>query len=125
MSERLAIQVLAQAQYLADHSAPAEGRYAFAYVVQIRNVGAQPARLLRRHWIITDARGLIEEVEGDGVVGQQPLIAPGDAFEYQSGAILATPIGTMHGSYRMVDSEGCEFDASIPEFVLAAPQTLH
>lgn len=119
------IQVKAVARYLADQSDEAADRYVFAYHVTIRNTGTAPAQLLSRHWIITDAHGTVQEVEGSGVIGQQPTLKPGEAFEYTSGCVLTTPVGTMKGSYRMQAEDGVEFNASIPEFTLAMPRTLH
>lgn len=112
-------------RYLDDQSAPDEDRYVFAYTIQIRNAGKLPARLVARHWVITDANGKTEEVEGEGVVGEQPWLRPGEAFEYTSGAILATGLGTMQGSYEMLGDDGTSFEAPIPVFTLAVPRTLH
>jgi ApaG protein len=120
-----AIGVEVQARYLESESAPEQERYVFAYTVRVHNRGAVGARLLGRHWIITDARGQVREVEGEGVVGEQPLLEPGAAFEYTSGAVLETDIGTMHGSYRMEAPDGSTYDAPIPAFTLAVPRTLH
>ena len=91
----------------------------------VRNTGQAPAQLVSRHWIITDAEGAVQEVEGAGVVGKQPLLRPGEQFEYTSGCTIATPVGTMKGSYRMVAEDGSRFDAPVPEFTLAMPRTLH
>ena len=112
-------------RYLDDQSAPDEDRYVFAYTIQIRNAGKLPARLVARHWVITDANGKTEEVEGEGVVGEQPWLRPGEAFEYTSGAIIATGLGTMQGSYEMLADDGTSFEAPIPAFTLAVPRTLH
>ena len=112
-------------RYLDDQSAPEEDRYVFAYTIQIRNAGKLPARLVARHWVITDANGKTEEVEGEGVVGEQPWLRPGEAFEYTSGAIIATGLGTMQGSYEMLGDDGTSFEAPIPAFTLAVPRTLH
>lgn len=112
-------------RYLDDQSAPDEDRYVFAYTIQIRNAGKLPARLVARHWVITDANGKTEEVEGEGVVGEQPWLRPGEAFEYTSGAIIATGLGTMQGSYEMLGDDGTSFEAPIPAFTLAVPRTLH
>ena len=111
--------------FLDDQSAPEEGRFVFAYTIHIRNGGKIPARLLRRHWLITDGNNEVQEVRGLGVVGKQPLLQPGESFEYTSGSSLTTPIGTMKGTYQMVGEDGTRFDAEIPEFVLAAPGMLH
>ena len=115
------IQVTVRSRYLADQSAPDQGRYVFAYTVAIANHGDRTAQLRTRHWIITDARGTVEEVRGDGVVGEQPRLAPGQQFQYTSGCVLKTPIGTMHGSYQMQREDGGEFDAEIAAFSLVAP----
>jgi ApaG protein len=115
------IRVTVESQYLPQHSSPLDDRYVFAYTVVITNEGAVPAKLVTRHWVITDARGEVEEVRGAGVVGEQPRLAPGQAFQYTSGCVLKTPRGTMHGSYQMVRDDGAEFDAEIAPFLLAAP----
>ena len=112
-------------RYLDDQSSPDEDRYVFAYTIQIRNAGKQPARLVARHWVITDANGRTEEVDGEGVVGEQPWLRPGEAFEYTSGAVIATGLGTMQGSYEMRADDGTSFEAPIPAFTLAVPRTLH
>jgi ApaG protein len=112
-------------QYLPEQSDPDEDRYFFAYTITVTNVGSIPVQLISRHWIITDAEGKVEEVRGLGVVGNQPLLKPGEAFEYTSGCPLATPVGTMKGSYQMVAEDGARFEAEIAEFVLAMPRTLH
>jgi len=112
-------------RFLDEQSRPSEDRYVFAYTINIRNTGDVPARLLDRHWIITDANGRVEEVRGDGVVGEQPLLQPGEHFEYTSGAVLETSVGTMQGSYGMLADDGTRFEAPIPAFTLAVPRTLH
>lgn len=112
-------------RYLPEHSEPDEDRYVFAYTVRIANTGDTTARLVSRHWIITDANGQVNEVRGQGVVGEQPELAPGEAFEYTSGCPLETPVGTMRGSYQCVATDGTRFKAEIPEFALAGPRTLH
>ena len=112
-------------RFLDEQSRPGEDRYVFAYTISIRNTGDIPARLLDRHWIITDANGRVEEVRGDGVVGEQPLLHPGEHFEYTSGAVLETSVGTMQGSYGMLADDGTRFEAPIPAFTLAVPRTLH
>ncbi len=112
-------------RFLDEQSRPAEDRYVFAYTISIRNTGDVPARLLDRHWIISDANGRVEEVRGDGVVGEQPLLQPGEHFEYTSGAVLETSVGTMQGSYGMLADDGTRFEAPIPAFTLAVPRTLH
>jgi ApaG protein len=119
------IKVEVTTQYLADQSEPASARYVFAYTITITNMGSLPAQLISRHWIITDADGKVQEVRGLGVVGHQPLLKPGEHFEYTSGSALATPVGTMKGSYQMVGEDGLQFEAAIPEFVLSMPRTLH
>ncbi|MFS8063604.1 MAG: Co2+/Mg2+ efflux protein ApaG [Luteimonas sp.] len=112
-------------RYLDEQSEPEQDRYVFAYTIRIRNNGKVPARLLGRHWVITDANGKVEEVTGEGVVGEQPWLRPGDDFCYTSGAVLETHLGTMHGSYEMLADDGTRFDAPIPEFILSVPRTLH
>lgn len=112
-------------QFLDDQSAPEEGRYVFLYTVHIRNQGNVPARLLGRHWLITDSNGKEKEVIGEGVVGEQPLIRPGEGFVYTSGAVLETDIGTMRGSYDVLAEDGTRFAAPIPQFTLSVPRTLH
>lgn len=119
------IQVTVQSEYLAGESQPDHKRYVFAYHVNIVNHGHSGARLLTRHWIITDGDVRTQEVRGDGVVGQQPHLAPGDSYTYSSGAILETPVGSMRGSYGMVDDRGEHFDTPIPPFTLAVPRILH
>jgi ApaG protein len=124
-SKKYEITVSAQCQYLEDQSDPEAGRYVFAYTINIRNTGSIAAQLISRHWIITDADGDVQEVRGLGVVGHQPLLQPGEAFEYSSGSAIATPVGTMKGSYQMTAEDGHQFDAPIPEFTLAIPRVLH
>jgi len=119
------IQVDVETQFLADQSDTGENRYVFAYTITIHNHGKIPARLLTRRWLITDARGQVQEVAGDGVVGEKPTIRPGNYHRYSSFSVLETPVGTMEGSYGMVDNEGREFDASIPVFRLAVPGVVH
>jgi ApaG protein len=111
--------------YVADQSDPSRQQYVFAYTIRITNVGTVAAKLVSRHWIITDGEHRVQEVRGEGVVGQQPVIGPGDSFEYSSGASIATPVGTMRGSYRMLAADGREFDAPIETFTLSVPRTLH
>lgn len=113
------------ARFLDDQSVPEEGRYVFAYTIHIRNQGRVPARLLGRHWLITDGNGKVREVTGEGVVGEQPWLRPGEGFEYTSGAVLETDIGTMRGSYDMLADDGTRFAAPIPAFTLSVPRTLH
>jgi ApaG protein len=111
--------------FLDDQSVPEEGRFVFAYTIHIRNDGKVPARLLGRHWLITDGNGKVKEVVGEGVVGEQPWLRPGEGFEYTSGAVLETDIGTMRGSYDMLADDGTRFAAPIPAFTLSVPRTLH
>jgi ApaG protein len=111
--------------YVQDQSDPREQRYVFAYTITIRNEGDLPARLMTRHWIITDANGKVQEVRGDGVVGEQPHLKPGQGFRYSSGAVLETPVGVMQGSYQMVADDGARFDAPIAPFSLAMPGVVH
>jgi ApaG protein len=115
------ISVEVETSYVDEQSDPNERRYVFSYTITIRNEGAVPARLLTRHWIITDANGKVQEVRGDGVVGEQPHLKPGQGFRYSSGAVLETPVGAMQGSYEMIDDEGQRFDAPIRPFRLAMP----
>ena len=115
------IRVRVQSMYLPDQSSPRDDRYVFAYTITISNEGARTAQLKTRHWIITDARGEIEEVRGDGVVGEQPKLAPGQSFQYTSGCVLQTAIGTMQGTYRFWRDDGSFFDATIAPFSLASP----
>lgn len=119
------IDVEVETRFVPDQSKPADNRYVFAYTITLRNAGGAAAQLMTRHWVITDANGKIEEVRGDGVVGEQPWMRPGDTYRYTSGAVLATSVGTMQGSYRMVADDGTSFDAMIPAFVLSIPRTLH
>lgn len=111
--------------YLEEQSQPEVGRYLFSYTVTLHNRGRLSAQLLTRHWIITDGNGKVQEVRGDGVVGEQPTLAPGDSYRYTSGTLLETPYGTMHGSYQMQDEQGRAFDAEIPVFTLCTPNALH
>jgi ApaG protein len=108
-----------------DQSDEGNGRFVLAYTITIRNTGNVPAQLISRHWIITDANGQVQEVRGLGVVGAQPLLKPGESFEYTSGTAIATAVGTMRGSYQMVAEDGMQFEAPIPEFTLAVPRVLH
>ncbi|MFI4969509.1 MAG: Co2+/Mg2+ efflux protein ApaG, partial [Lysobacterales bacterium] len=119
------ITISVDTRFLDDQSAPADNRYAFAYTITIANHGTVGARLLSRHWIITDGNGKVHEVRGDGVVGEQPWVQPGADYEYTSGAVIETALGTMYGSYQMVADDGTHFDALIPAFVLSTPRTLH
>jgi ApaG protein len=119
------IRVEVDTSYLEDQSDPKERRYVFSYTITIRNEGSVPARLLTRHWIITDSNGKVQEVRGEGVVGEQPYLKPGQGFRYSSGAVLETPVGAMQGSYQMVADDGRQFDAPISPFRLAMPGLLH
>ena len=123
--KRYDISVSAAVQYLADQSDDKAGRYIFAYTITIRNDGNATAQLISRHWIITDSQGLVQEVRGLGVVGAQPVLRPGESHEYTSGTAIATPVGTMRGSYQMVAEDGTRFEATIPEFTLSVPRVLH
>lgn len=122
---RYEISVAARTVFVPDQSDAANGRYVFAYTITITNTGSVAAQLVSRHWIITDANNLVQEVRGPGVVGEQPYLRPRESFEYTSGTAIATPVGTMRGSYQMVAEDGVQFDASIPEFTLSMPRVLH
>jgi ApaG protein len=119
------IRVDVETSYLDQQSDPGEKRYVFSYTITIRNEGNTAARLMTRHWLITDANGKVQEVRGDGVVGEQPYLKPGQGFRYSSGAVLETPVGVMQGSYQMVADDGLRFDAPISPFRLAMPGVLH
>ena len=119
------IQVDVDTLYVESESDPDNNRFVFAYTITIRNVGEIPAKLMTRHWIIRDANGKVQEVQGDGVVGEQPHLKPGEGFQYTSGTMLETSMGTMGGSYCLVTDEGEEFKAPIADFLLSAPRTLH
>ncbi len=123
--KRYEVDVSTSTRYLADQSDEDAGRYVFAYTIHIRNAGSMGAQLISRHWIITDAQGLVQEVRGLGVVGAQPKLKPGESFEYTSGTSIATPVGTMRGTYQMVADDGTQFEAPIPEFTLSVPRVLH
>lgn len=125
MQQSKTIDIAVETHYLEEQSIPDQDRYVFTYTITISNSGKVPAKLLRRHWIITDSEGNTQEVRGEGVVGEQPDIAPGDRYRYTSGTILETPVGTMQGSYTMRSDDGQEFDADIPVFTLAIPHILH
>ncbi|MCK5873262.1 MAG: Co2+/Mg2+ efflux protein ApaG [Alcanivoracaceae bacterium] len=122
---RYRIRVAVETEFLPEQSDPESQRWVFAYHVTIRNEGEQSAKLLTRHWIITDGEERIQEVHGEGVIGEQPNLAPGQAFEYTSGCVLETRVGSMYGSYQMLAEDGTCFDADIPAFTLAPPHTLH
>jgi ApaG protein len=119
------IRVEVATSYLPEQSDPGEDRFVFSYTITITNVGNVAAQLISRHWLITDANGNVQEVRGLGVVGHQPLLQPGEHFQYSSGSALATAVGTMKGSYQMVAEDGTQFEASIAEFMLSMPRTLH
>ena len=119
------IQVATRTAFIPDQSDVESGRYVFAYTITITNTGTVPAQLVSRHWIITDSNNQVQEVKGMGVVGEQPLLRPRESFQYTSGTAIATPVGTMRGSYQMVGEEGVQFDAPIPEFTLSMPRVLH
>jgi len=123
--EKYRIEIKPVPQFIPEQSDPDDSRYVFAYTITIRNLGELPAQLIARHWIITDANNEVQEVRGLGVVGNQPLLKPGESFEYSSGCSLATPVGTMKGTFQMVGEDGTRFEAEIPEFVLAIPRVLH
>ncbi len=124
-SNKYRIEIQPVAHFIPDQSDPEENRYLFAYTITIRNVGEVPAQLISRHWIITDAHDEVQEVRGLGVVGKQPLLKPGESFQYSSGSSLSTPVGTMKGTFQMVAEDGTHFNAEIPEFALAMPRVLH
>jgi len=119
------IRIDVETLYLKEQSLPSENRYVFAYTITIRNEGQSAAKLLARHWVITDGEGEVQEVRGSGVIGEQPHLEPGESFRYTSGTVLATPVGSMHGSYEMIDDGGERFDAQIPAFTLSRPHMLH
>ena len=124
-SSHYRIQVSVQVRYLADQSDEADNRHVFAYTITLTNDGEHAVQLLSRHWIIKDANNHVQEVKGKGVVGEQPVIKPGESFEYTSGTVLATQVGTMSGSYLMQVVDGGEFSVPIPQFVLSVPRVLH
>ncbi len=119
------ITVSARTTFIPDQSDTENGRYVFAYAITITNTGNVAAQLVSRHWIITDANNEVQEVRGMGVVGEQPCLRPRESFEYTSGTAIATPVGTMRGSYQMVAEDGVQFEAPIPEFTLSIPRVLH
>ena len=124
-SSKYDITVAVKSAYLAEQSDPARNHYVFAYTITITNTGTVAAQLVSRHWIITDAEQKVQEVKGLGVVGKQPLLQPGESFEYTSGTSLPSAVGTMRGSYQMVAEDGKTFDAEIPVFTLSMPRVLH
>ncbi len=119
------ISVAARTAFIPEQSDVDSGRYVFAYTITITNTGTLPAQLISRHWIITDANNQVQEVRGLGVVGEQPYLRPNESFQYTSGTAIATPVGTMRGSYQMVAEDGAQFDAPITEFTLSMPRVLH
>ena len=125
MSEKNKIIVLTTSRYLESQSEPNADSYVFGYTITIKNNGCIPAKLLERHWLITDANGNVQEVHGEGVVGKQPHLMPGEFFRYTSAAVLETPVGIMKGDYRMMSDDGLYFDADIPQFTLSIPRILH
>ncbi|MFO1427232.1 MAG: Co2+/Mg2+ efflux protein ApaG [Steroidobacteraceae bacterium] len=124
-SEQHQIRVDVETAFLEEQSEPRDNRYVFSYTITIRNEGRVPARLLTRHWVITDSNGKVQEVRGDGVVGEQPYLKPGQGFRYSSSAIIETPVGAMQGSYQMLADDGARFDAPIKPFRLAKPGVLN
>lgn len=124
-SKKYEVSVSVVTQYLPEQSDAGENRYTFAYTITISNSGSVPAQLISRHWIITDADNQVQEVRGLGVVGHQPFLQPGQAFEYTSGCVLTTPVGSMRGSYQLTAEDGIQFEAPIAEFVLSMPRVLH
>lgn len=122
---KYSVQVTAQAFYLADQSDEENDQYVFAYTIRITNTGSITAKLISRHWIITDADNQVQEVRGVGVVGEQPVLQPGQSFEYTSGSSLGTAVGTMRGTYHLTADDGTKFDATIPEFTLSVPRVIH
>jgi ApaG protein len=119
------IRVIARSAFLPEQSDEQAERYVFAYTIRITNEGAASAQLISRHWIITDAANQVQEVRGLGVIGEQPVLRPGESFEYSSGSSLPTPVGTMRGTYQMVAEDGTQFEAEIPPFTLSVPRVLH
>jgi ApaG protein len=124
-SNRYEFSVTVSTAFIEEQSYDENQRYVFSYTVTIRNTGSVAAQLISRHWIITDSAGKVQEVRGLGVVGEQPLLQPGEQFEYTSGTVIATPVGTMHGSYQMTAEDGTQFDAEIQPFTLSMPRVLH
>jgi len=119
------IDVKVKTQYIEDQSAPSMDRFVFSYTITIINNGDSAAKLLTRHWIITDGHGNVQEVKGAGVVGEQPHLKPGESYEYTSGTVMESPVGSMHGTYQMISDDSEEFDAIIPSFTLSIPHALH
>ena len=125
MSQQYQFQISVNTQYIEEQSEPDNERFVFAYTITIENTGDLGAKLDSRHWVITDANGEVTEVQGQGVIAEQPYIEPGKSYQYSSGAVIATPIGTMEGDYKMIGQNGAEFKAPIPVFSLATPGILH
>lgn len=125
MTSKYEISVQAKSSFVPDQSDVDSNRFVFAYTITITNTGSVPARLVSRHWIITDSDEKVHEVKGLGVVGEQPFLQPSESFEYTSGASIATPVGSMRGSYQMVAEDGTSFEAPIPQFILSMPRVLH
>lgn len=119
------IDIQVTTAFVPSQSDPANNRFVFAYTITITNTGSTTAQLLTRHWVITDANNKVQEVRGEGVIGEQPILKPGASFQYTSGTVIETPVGTMGGSYQMQAEDGTGFDAMIPEFTLSMPRTLH
>lgn len=124
-NDKYSINIAVRVNYLAEQSDEADNRFVFAYTITITNVGHINTKLVSRHWVITDAHGHVQEVRGQGVVGEQPQLQPGQSFEYTSGTVLSTQVGTMSGSYQMEAEDGTAFEAYIPQFVLSVPRVLH
>jgi ApaG protein len=123
--KRYECSVAVETMFLPEQSDEAQNRYVFSYTITITNIGSVAAQLISRHWVITDARNEVQEVRGLGVVGAQPLLRPSESFQYTSGSVLATPVGTMYGTYQMVAEDGTQFEAPIPAFTLSMPRVLH
>ena len=123
--KRYEFSVSVETAYVEDQSDIEQNRYVFSYTITITNTGSMAAQLISRHWIITDANDSVQEVRGLGVVGVQPLLQPGEHFQYTSGTVLNTPMGTMHGSYHMTAEDGTQFDTTIEPFILSMPRVLH
>ena len=124
-NEKYRINVTVRVNYLSEQSDEADNRFVFAYTINLTNIGHTTAKLISRHWVITDANRHVQEVRGQGVVGEQPVLKPGQSFEYTSGTVLSTQVGTMSGSYQMLAEDDTQFDALIPQFVLSVPRVLH
>lgn len=124
-NDKYRINIAVRVNYLPEQSDEADNRFVFSYTITITNVGYINTKLVSRHWVITDANRHVQEVRGQGVVGEQPQLQPGQSFEYTSGTVLSTQVGTMSGSYQMVAEDGVGFEAPIPEFVLSVPRVLH